>query len=97
LVDARHMLFAILRDGRSHAASILAAHGITLDLARAESRTPLVQRAPGVYIAPTEQRSEGARETGTDEAWPLEGFTVTQALSRAAARGLLPFPESRID
>jgi len=97
LIDPRHILFAILRDGRSHAASILAAHGITLDLARTESRTPLVQRAPGVYIAPTELRSDGARETGSDEAWALEGFTVTQALSRAAARGLLPFPESRID
>jgi len=97
LVDARHILFAILRDGRSLAASILAAHGITLDLARTESRTPLAQRAPGVYIAPTELRSDAARETGSDDSWALEGFTVTQALSRAAARGLLPFPESRID
>ena len=97
LIDPRHILFAILRDGRSLAASILAAHGITLDLARTESRTPLAQRAPGVYIAPTELRSDAARETGSDDSWALEGFTVTQALSRAAARGLLPFPESRID
>jgi uncharacterized protein (TIGR03435 family) len=96
LVDARHVLFAILRDGRSLAASLLTAHGITLGFARRESQTPLVQRAPGVYIAPTELRSDEARETGSDEAWALEGFTVTQALSRAGARGLLPFPESRI-
>jgi len=97
LVDARHILFAILRDGRALAASILTAHGITLDLARRESQTPLARHAPGVYIAPTALRSDEARETGSDEAWALEGFTVTQALSRAAARELLPFPESRID
>ena len=97
LVDAPHILFAILRDGRSLAASILTAHGITLDLARNESRTPQPRRAPGVYIAPTEQPSDGARETGSDEAWALEGFTLMEALSRAAARGPMPFPESRID
>lgn len=97
LVDARHILFAILRDGRSLAASILTAQGITLDLARNESRTSPVRRAPGVDIAPAAQRPSGSRETGTNEAWTLEGFTLTQALSRAAARGPMPFPESRID
>jgi uncharacterized protein (TIGR03435 family) len=97
LVDVRHILFAILRDGRSLAASILTTHGITLDAAHSESRRPFVRREPGVYIAPSAQRPNGARETGTDEAWALEGFTLTQALSRAAARGPMPFPESRID
>jgi len=97
LIDLRHILFAMLRDGRSLAASILTAHGITLDLARSESRTPVVRRAPGVYITPTALRSDEARETGSNDDWALEGFTLTQALSRAAARGVLPFSESRID
>jgi uncharacterized protein (TIGR03435 family) len=96
-IDAPHLLFAILRDRRSLAASILAAHGITLALARAESRMPPRRRAPGVYIAPSGRTSPDASDTGSDEAWALEGFTLAQALSRAAARGPMPFPESRID
>jgi uncharacterized protein (TIGR03435 family) len=96
-VDARHILFAILSDGQSLAASILTAHGITLDAARDESLRSPFRRAPGVHIAATERPPDGQRETGSDEAWALEGFTVTEALSRAAARGPMPFPESRID
>lgn len=54
-------------------------------------------RAYGVHITPTSKKVLESADTGTDEYWALQGFTLRAALSRVFSDGEAPFSESRIE
>jgi uncharacterized protein (TIGR03435 family) len=69
---------------------------------RREMRRPIVRRpdlprSPGVHIAPTSRRPGEGAETGGDDFWALEGFTLKGALARGGSEDGAGFPELRIE
>ena len=111
-IGPEHLLLGILRKRECLAASILMARGLHLDAVRDSIvivrshqspmphvlRRPDLPRSPGVHIAPTKKRPGEGADTGGDDFWALEGFTLKGALARVFASGDgFEFPEQRIE